>query len=83
MNFSNLFQMETLTDLVQSKFRDLVVQGSWLTDTTKKLAEEKIKAIIHNIGYPGTYLQVWKFQKFSIAEIFCETNFDEFRTLRN
>ena len=53
--------METLTDLVQSKFRDLVVQGSWLTDTTKKLAEEKIKAIIHNIGYPGTYLTVWKF----------------------
>ena len=48
--------METLTDLVQSKFRDLVVQGSWPTDTTKKLAEEKIKAIIHNIGYPGTYL---------------------------
>ena len=48
--------METLTDLVQSKFRDLVVQGSWLTDTTKKLAEEKIKAIIHNIGYPDFIL---------------------------
>ena len=60
-NFWHVFQMETLTDLVQSKFRDLVVQGSWLTDTTKKLAEEKIKAIIHNIGYPGTYLTVWKF----------------------
>lgn len=48
--------MEVLTDLVQSKFRDLVVQGSWLSEKTKKLAEEKIKAIIHNIGYPDSIL---------------------------
>jgi predicted metalloendopeptidase len=48
--------METLTDLVQSKFRDLVIQGSWLSDRTKKLADVKIQAIIHNIGYPDFIL---------------------------
>ena len=48
--------METLTDLVQSKFHDLVTNGSWLSERTKKLAEEKIKAIIHNIGYPDFIL---------------------------
>ena len=44
--------METLTDLVQSQFRELVAQATWLTEKTKRLAEKKIKAIIHNIGYP-------------------------------
>ena len=48
--------METLTDFVQSQFRDLVAQGTWLTESTKKLAQEKIKAIIHNIGYPDFIL---------------------------
>ena len=50
------FQMETLTDLVQSQFNDLVAQGTWLTEKTKKLAEDKIRAIIHNIGYPDFIL---------------------------
>ncbi len=48
--------METLTDLVQSKFRDFVLQGSWLSNRTKKLADTKIQAIIHNIGYPDFIL---------------------------
>jgi len=48
--------METLTDLVQSQFNDLVAQGTWLTEKTKKLAEDKIRAIIHNIGYPDFIL---------------------------
>ena len=48
--------METLTGLVQSQFSELVALGTWLTDHTKKLAEEKIKAIIHNIGYPDFIL---------------------------
>lgn len=49
-------EMEILTDLVQSQFRELVNQGTWLTDKTKKLAEDKIKAIIYNIGYPDFIL---------------------------
>ena len=46
------FQMEALTDGVQGVFRDLVMRSTWLTNVTKALADEKIKAIIHNIGYP-------------------------------
>ena len=37
--------METLTDLVQAQFKLLVAEGTWLTDRTKRLAEEKIQAI--------------------------------------
>ena len=44
--------MLELTREVQSVFRDLVLRGTWLSNATKRLAEEKIKAIIHNIGYP-------------------------------
>ena len=54
--YFSFFQMETLTDLVQSQFNDLVAQGTWLTEKTKKLAEDKIRAIIHNIGYPDFIL---------------------------
>ena len=48
--------METLTDLVQAEFKLLVTEGTWLTDRTKKLAEEKIEAIVRNIGYPDFIL---------------------------
>ena len=48
--------METLTDLVQAQFKLLVAEGTWLTDRTKKLAEEKIQAIVRNIGYPDFIL---------------------------
>ena len=44
--------MEALTDQVQMAFHDLVMVGGWLSNDTKKLAEIKIRAIIHNIGYP-------------------------------
>ncbi len=48
--------MEYLTDLVQSQFRDMVAKGTWLTEKTKKLAYEKIRAIMYNIGYPDYIL---------------------------
>ena len=49
-------QMEALTDQVQMAFHDLVMVGGWLSNDTKKLAESKIRAIIHNIGYPDFIL---------------------------
>lgn len=55
--------MEALTDSVQSVFRDLVLKGDWLTNKTKKLAEEKIQAIIHNIGYPDFIINEEELQK--------------------
>jgi predicted metalloendopeptidase len=48
--------MEALTDQVQLSFHDLVMNGGWLSNDTKKLAETKIRAIIHNIGYPDYIL---------------------------
>ena len=48
--------MEALTDQVQMAFHDLVMVGGWLSNDTKKLAESKIRAIIHNIGYPDSIL---------------------------
>ena len=48
--------MEALTDQVQLAFHDLVMIGGWLSNDTKKLAETKIRAIIHNIGYPDFIL---------------------------
>ena len=48
--------MEALTDQVQLAFHDLVMIGGWLSNDTKKLAESKIRAIIHNIGYPDYIL---------------------------
>ncbi|TRY79276.1 hypothetical protein TCAL_06071 [Tigriopus californicus] len=55
--------MEALTDSVQSVFRELVLKGDWLTNKTKKLAEEKIQAIIHNIGYPDFIINEEELQK--------------------
>ena len=49
---SILFQMESLTKDVQDVFRDLVLNGDWLSNATKQLAEVKINNIVHNIGYP-------------------------------
>ncbi|XP_040578339.1 neprilysin-4 isoform X4 [Lepeophtheirus salmonis] len=48
--------MELLTNEVQTIFRKLVRTREWLTNTTKKLADEKIKEIFHNIGYPDFIL---------------------------
>ena len=44
--------MLKLTDGVQSVFHKLVMSSDWLTNKTKTLADLKINAIIHNIGYP-------------------------------
>lgn len=44
--------MLKLTDGVQSVFHKLVMTSDWLTNKTKTLADLKINAIIHNIGYP-------------------------------
>ena len=45
------FQMERLTAEVQSVFRELVMQGDWLSSETKVLAESKIQNIVHRFGH--------------------------------
>ena len=45
-----IFQMERLTAEVQSVFRELVIQGDWLSSETKGLAESKIQNIVHRFG---------------------------------
>ena len=48
--------MERLTVEVQSVFRELVMQGDWLSAETKDLADAKIRNIVHSIGYPDAIL---------------------------
>eukprot|EP00095_Tigriopus_kingsejongensis_P001687 maker-scaffold1658_size31987-snap-gene-0.9 protein:Tk01687 transcript:maker-scaffold1658_size31987-snap-gene-0.9-mRNA-1 annotation:"endothelin-converting enzyme 1" len=55
--------MESLTANVQSVFRDLVLKSNWLTNKTKELADEKIQAIIHNIGYPDFIINEEELQR--------------------
>ena len=55
--------MESLTDEVQAVFRNLVMQGSWLSNGTKRLADAKIQNIIHSIGYPDAILEEKELQK--------------------
>ena len=55
--------MLDLTNEVQSVFSELVSQASWLTNATKKLTENKIQSVIHNIGYPDFILDDAQLQK--------------------
>ena len=48
--------MESLTDEVQREFRNLVMEGDWLSNRTKELADIKIRNIVHNIGYPDAII---------------------------
>ena len=49
--FGRNLQMERLTAEVQSVFRELVMQGDWLSSETKVLAESKIQNIVHRFGH--------------------------------
>ena len=49
--------MESLTNEVQDVFRELVLNGNWLTNDTKRLANIKIQNIVHNIGYPDDIIR--------------------------
>ena len=54
--------MERLTEEVQSVFRELVMQGDWLSTETKGLADAKIRNIVHSIGYPDAILDEQELQ---------------------
>ena len=54
--------MERLTVEVQSVFRELVMQGDWLSAETKDLADAKIRNIVHSIGYPDAILDELELQ---------------------
>ena len=55
--------MESLTSDVQDVFLDLVLNGDWLSNATKDLAEVKINNIVHNIGYPDDIIDEGKLNK--------------------
>ena len=69
--------MEDLTDEVQDVFRDLVLNSDWLTNGTKLLADEKIQAIIHNIGYADFITDIEKLEQEEILGV-RETNWEDF-----
>ena len=64
--------MERLTAEVQSVFRELVMQGDWLSSETKGLAESKIQNIVHRFGH--SLIFIFDFLKMlSGAEFWCRT----------
>ena len=40
---------------IESAMREDIGQLSWMSDTTKKKAYEKLDAIVNNIGYPDAW----------------------------
>lgn len=66
--------MEALTDEVQDVFRYLVINSDWLTNETKVLADEKIQAIIHNIGYADFITDEAKLEEEEIVGVSSEKN---------
>lgn len=60
--------MEALTKEVQGVFKELVFDADWLSNKTKLLAEDKIKNIVHNIGYPDDLLDEVKLSE-EISEV--------------
>ena len=63
--FGRNFQMERLTAEVQSVFRELVMQGDWLSSETKGLAESKIQNIVHRFGH--SLIFIFDFFKYSLV----------------
>ena len=63
--FGRNFQMERLTAEVQSVFRELVMQGDWLSSETKGLAESKIQNIVHRFGH--SLIFILDFFKYSLV----------------
>ena len=40
---------------IESAMREDIGQLTWMSDTTKKKAYEKLNTIVNNIGYPDTW----------------------------
>lgn len=46
-----------MTQEIQQSFRELLTRTSWIDDETKRLASEKVDAMLLRIGYPDFILQ--------------------------
>lgn len=46
-----------MTREIQESFRELLNQTTWIDNETKRLASEKVNAMLLRIGYPDFILQ--------------------------